>query len=332
VIGRPFVPRYGVWRPGTWWIALLALLVCGLALAASSLAPRAASVPQEVAEAADAAEQTMGAAERIVREAKTAAGVEDDPGAPRDPSGLVGAEWTPLVTTLGSAEAKRIATDPAWARVLTVRLHQAGIRRGDVIAAGFSGSFPGLNLAVIATAQAIGAELAAVSSVTASTWGANQPGFTWPEIEARLVRAGAVRRATIGVALGGAGDRGEDLEPEGRAEAERILDAAATALGVPAIRPRSFYDAVETRLALYDRARAGRRIALYVNVGGNEASLGRSAVILRFRSGFLPAVPFDFSRERGVVARMAERGVPVLSLLNIRELAGRWEIGYRVRP
>jgi tetratricopeptide (TPR) repeat protein len=30
------------------------------------------------------------------------------------------------------------------------------------------------------------ARVVAVSSVTASTWGANQPGFTWPEIEALL--------------------------------------------------------------------------------------------------------------------------------------------------
>jgi hypothetical protein len=48
--------------------------------------------------------------------------------------------------------------------------------------------------------------------------------------------------------------------------------------------------------------------------------------VLRLRSGLLPGIPFDFSNERGVMARMAERGVAVLTLLNIRDLALRWGV------
>jgi poly-gamma-glutamate system protein len=210
--------------------------------------------------------------------------------------------------------------------VLTVKLRQAGIGRGSVVAAGFSGSFPGLDLAVTAACQALGADLMAVSSVTASMWGANQPGFTWPEIELRLVNAGVIRRASVAISMGGDGDRALDLEPEGRAEADRIMVATARALGVEALRPPDYPAAIEGRLAIYERERRGRPIALYVNVGGTDASLGRSTAVLRLRNGFLPGVPFDLSRDRGVMALLAERGVPVLTLLNVRDLALRWGV------
>ena len=68
-------------------------------------------------------------------------------------------------------------------------------------------------------------------------------------------------------------------------------------------------------------------MALYVNCGGNEASLGRSTAFLRLRNGFLRGMPFDLGADRGVMARFAERGVPVLHLLNVRDLALRWGVG-----
>ena len=73
-------------------------------------------------------------------------------------------------------------------------------------------------------------------------------------------------------------------------------------------------------------ARGGRPIAAFVNVGGTEAALGRSSAILKVKSGWLAKVPFDASPGRGLVARMVEQGVPVLHVLNVRDLAVRWGI------
>jgi poly-gamma-glutamate system protein len=275
---------------------------------------------------ADAARSLMERAEQSVRNAKLSAGIGPDSGAGHDRSGLIGSELTPLVTTIGSLESKRIAANPEWARALTLRLRGHGVDRGSVVAASFSGSFPGLNLAVIVACQALRADLAAVSSVTASTWGATEPGFTWPEIEARLVQEGIIRRASIAVSIGGARDVGLDLEPEGRALAESILVSASRALGAAALRPVNLEEAMTGRMALFRRYARGRPVALYVNVGGTDVSLGKSDAILRVRNGFLPGVKFDSSSGRGLIARFAEQGVPVLTLLNVRDLAMRWQI------
>jgi len=275
---------------------------------------------------AEMARSLMQRAEEFIRVAKLGAGIGTDPGVGHDPSGLIGAELTPLVTTIGSLESKRTAANPEWARALTLRLRRHGVEGGSVVAAGFSGSFPGLNLAVIAACQALGADLAAVSSVTASTWGATEPGFTWPEIEARLVREGIIRRASIAVSLGGARDVAADLEPEGRALAESILVSSARALEIAMLRPVGLEEAVAERMVLFRRYARGRPIALYVNVGGTDVSLGTSDTVLRLRNGFLPGVRFDSSPGRGLIARFAEQGVPVLTLLNVRDLAMRWQI------
>lgn len=273
------------------------------------------------------AEATARRAAVIIRDAKLAAGLPVERGQDDASGALVGSEITPLVTTLGSLEAKRLAASPAWARVLTVELARAGIHEGSVVAGSFSGSFPGLNLAVVSAAQALGAKLVAVTSVTASTWGATDPGFTWPELEVRLVRAGVFAvPAAAAISVGGAGDRGTDLEPEARDLAHRIATECARALGATVFEPHSFEDAVRLRIAVFDERRGRAPLAAYVNVGGVEASLGRSPAILKMRNGWLGEFPPSREADMGVIARMSARGVPVLHLLNVRELGERWGV------
>ena len=313
-------------------IPAAALLVAALAALAgwTLVGPRLsrhAPGGDAVEDRAEAAEARMRRAETLLAGAKRDAGVARPEGVLERESGLVGAELTPLVTTLGSLEAKRLSTSPRWAGELVRRLHRAGVREGSVVAASFSGSFPGLDLAVVSACAELDATLVAVSSVTASTWGATEPGFTWPEMEARLVAAGVVPRASVAVSVGGDGDTGDDLSPEARALATRIAAASAAALGAELLAPPSLEESIDRRLAAYARHAGGRPVALYVNCGGNEASLGHSTSFLRLRNGFLRGMPFDLGADRGVMARFAERGVPVLHLLNVRDLALRWGVG-----
>lgn len=322
-----FTPRNGIWPIGLGWASAVAVAAVTIAMVATASRPSLVDlVPADIASRARRAEAAMTRAAEVIRDARRAEGIPSEAADSSVMSSLVGAELTPITTTLGNLEAKRVASSAAWARALVPRLYQAGVRRGDIVAAGFSGSFPGLNLALAVACQSLDVKLLAVSSVTASSWGANQPGFTWPEIEARLVKAGVIGQATIAITLGGAGDRALDLEADGRREAERIAELVAARLSAPVLMPVDFDDAVACRLDAYRRAAGGRPIQLYANIGGTEASLGRSPVVLHLRNGFLPGVPFDFSRERGVMARFAERGVRVLTLLNVRDLALRWGI------
>jgi len=80
---------------------------------------------------------------------------------PFDPmkTGLIGLESSPLTTTLGQLEAKRTTTNPAMAALLVRLLHQAGVKKGQVVAAGASGSFPALAVAAYCAARAMEVKL-----------------------------------------------------------------------------------------------------------------------------------------------------------------------------
>jgi poly-gamma-glutamate system protein len=245
---------------------------------------------------------------------------------------LLGAELTPLVSTMGPLEAKWVATDPRWAAALARQFFSRGIGRGAVVLASFSGSFPGLNLAVMAAAEALGARVVAVSSVTASTWGASEPGFTWPEMEVVVVHAGVLPAASAAITLGASSDAGRGLDPEGLALAQRIQQETARALGAEALKVDSLDEAITARLDVYQRALAGRRPGIYVNVGGNHASLGGAKAPFRHAEGWItgPAragvATGSARRHASVLATFVEDGVPALNLLNVRRLAREWNL------
>lgn len=316
---RRAIIRVPSWLP----IGVGALLTAVLAIAAAGgthlpawfTASRDES-PADVERAAASAAAAWQRAVRLIADARHTS-----------PDGaLIGGESSPLVTTLGDIEAKRVSASPSWPAAFVREFHRAGLRRGDVVAASFSGSFPALNLAVVSAARAMGLKLVAISSVTASSFGATEPGFTWPEIEVRLVNAGAINAASAGISAGGDGDRADDLEEDGRALARAIAARCARDLGAALIDPDTFEEAVHQRIDLFDAARGRSPLAAFVNVGGTQAALGRSTAILKVKNGWLPREPFDESDGRGLVARMVERGVPVLHVLNVRDLALRWGI------
>ena len=128
-------------------------------------------------------------------------------------TGMIGESYTGITTTLGAIEAKRTTAWPEMGALCVRLLHEAGVRSGDTVGAGFSGSFPAMDLAVIAACQVMGVELIYISSVGASTYGANHPALTFPEMAHRLVEDGLLETDSAAVTLGGGGDVGGGMDP-----------------------------------------------------------------------------------------------------------------------
>lgn len=116
-------------------------------------------------------------------------------------TGMIGESYTGITTTLGAIEAKRTTAWPEMGALCVRLLHEAGVRSGDTVGAGFSGSFPAMDLAVIAACQVMGVELIYISSVGASTYGANHPALTFPEMAHRLVEDGLLETDSAAVTL-----------------------------------------------------------------------------------------------------------------------------------
>jgi poly-gamma-glutamate system protein len=234
-------------------------------------------------------------------------------------TGIVGDEFTPLTTSLGDVAAKRTAANPAFAGVVAAYFGRAGLRPGDVVAIGGSGSFPAFVLASLCAAHAMDLRPVLIYSIGSSMYGANIPGFTFLDMLARLRADGLLPYVAAAVAPGGEhdGGRGVLFDEDGTT----LIDEARRS-GLPLVEGATLADRIGKRLEIFDAAAGGRPIRCFVNVGGATANYGDTEASLEVPNGLLLKVPsLPSSPARGLIFEFAARGVPVVHLLYVKGLA-----------
>jgi poly-gamma-glutamate system protein len=239
-------------------------------------------------------------------------------------TGMIGQLGTEITTSTGNLASKRTSANPNIAGLVVQYFRRLGLERGDVVAVGCSGSFPGLNVAVLAAADTLGLEPLVISSVTSSDFGANVPSFMWPDMEQVLQAQGGWHVRSLAASVGGVEDQAIGLSASGQA----LAKAAIERTGVRELSPKSFDESLRLRMAVYDEAARGRPVAAYVNVGGGAVSVGRSRGKATYKPGINrpgPTPPVD-----SIIGRFLSRGVPVVHLTQIRTLAA--ESGLPVDP
>jgi len=301
-------------------VSLACLSLAAYAVAERSLCPGHAEAWRTKLRAVE----LMESAERTILAAKRERGVSVDPRNDPALSGVVGPEFTLLTTDRGAQASKSLAAHPNFAAAVTQMMLRAGVREGDLVAVGMTGSLPGLNLAVLSACRAIGAQPLIVTSAGSSMFGATDPEMTWLDMEAVVAGRGLWPYRSLAASLGGGGDVGRGLSPAGR----QILADAIERSGARPLDPASVLDAVRQRVALYDSVAAarGRPIRLYVNVGGGLASLGGSQNARLIPPGLSRRLALRNYPNRGVINVLGERGIPVLHLLEVERLAREYDI------
>jgi len=237
-------------------------------------------------------------------------------------TGMIGLPYTGITTTSGALEAKRTAAWPDMAALCVRMLFEAGIQPGDTVGAGFSGSFPGMNLAVVAACESMNVELVCISSVGASTYGANNPELTFPEMMHRLRQDGLIRTRSAAVTMGGYHDVGLDMEQELADQIRRRL----TGLGLRLVGEADFQANLSLREAIYGQEGP---IDCFVAVGGNLTSLGQGEAGVSLGQGVLrPDRALRIDASSGLVQRYLARGIPVINLLNIKKIMADYSMPY----
>lgn len=285
----------------------LALSLGGLA-AAYCGAPVRKSSDYDVKYAAAEQMSRCMAQIRTYKEALSLPLCEED----RHGTGMLGDYLTDITTTLGSPEAKRSTANPDMAALAVALLREAGVRSGDTIGAGFSGSFPALDLALLCACDAMGVNCVYIASVGASTYGANQPELTLPDMLCRLVQDGYLSTLPAAITAGGAYDIGQDMDA---AVLAQIL-AQLEGYGVPLVSKGVYSENIAWRMALY--AENGP-ISCFVGVGGNVTTLGLDGTVLR-QGVSRPDSVRTVSARSGLLDRYSASGLPVILLLNVKKL------------
>lgn len=237
-------------------------------------------------------------------------------------TGMIGDHFTGITTTRGALEAKRTTANPDMAALVVQLLEEAGVQPGDTVGAGFSGSFPAMNLAVLSACAALDVNLVYIASVGSSTYGANQPQLTFPDMAYRLVEDGLLPRHAAAVSLGGADDCGLDMDPELVAQIRDRLEGYC----VPFLYEEDFSANLEARMELY---RENGPISCFVGVGGNLTTSGLGENELSLTWGVVePDRVKSVDEKSGLLQRYNAQGLPVIHLLNIRQLVTDYGLAY----
>lgn len=230
-------------------------------------------------------------------------------------TGLIGPEYGPLMTTVGDLEAKRSTTNPNIAAYIVYLLSKAGVRPGDHIAIGASGSFPALLVASLAAARAMDAHPVTMLSLGASSFGATDPDFNLLDIYDILMRERICSTPPALVSLGGEKDVGDGFDERVRDQLTKRLAAGV----IPFLHESNLELNVSERMRIYEGMASGR-IAAFINSGGGYANLGTSRLALDVRPGLNTNLKLPQAAARGVLFEMAGRKVPVIHLLFIKGL------------
>lgn len=235
-------------------------------------------------------------------------------------TGLIGLDFSPLTTSLGSLEAKRTTTNPNFAALVVFLLKEAGVKRGDTIAVGASSSFPALIVALLSASKAMDLNPLLICSLGASQWGANNPDFHWLDMQDCLLEKGIFDFHHIALSLGGERDTGEDMSGEGRSFLQEKIEAS----GIFFLYEPDLRKNVETRMRLYEGEAAEDSIKAFVNIGGSWSNMGEDSLVLKIKPGVVKTREVPSPKKRGVLFEMAAREIPVIHLLYIKGLVDRY--------
>lgn len=310
------------WRPKV--ISRNVLLIIALLAVAAGIAVETFKVKnkQEFFEEKSKASKIMATAMtelKRLRLSLTAYPIDPD----NDPtlSGLVGIASSVITSNLGYLNAKQLTINPNWAAVVVHNLRKAGVGKGDVVAVGMSGSFPALNVAVLAACKALELEPIIITSAAGSNWGANIPGFSWLEMEDYLLKNGVFPYRSVAASMGGIKDRGLGMDKEGKVMLRKLIEET---LHLEYLTAADMDTAIQERMSTYERYAGDRPIRCYINIGGGTVSVGTRVGKHLFKPGLNRKLPPEAAEVDSVMTRFSAQGIPVIHLTSVKELADRF--------
>ena len=287
-------------------IPLLLLLLIGAAVLTATQVRVPYAYYNEQAHAAEQMRKAFPILATYAEHLESPANPMDDP----NRTGLIGVEFNEMTTTIGSLASKRTSTNPDFAALIVRSLHELGLTAGAKIGLLLSGSFPALNLAAIVACEELDLNLLIISSVGASSFGANHPEMTWLDMERLLQQHGIIAHNTAIASLGAENDLGESYFEGGR-----LL--ALAAIERNGLTPLLMDTLTEQRRVKLEEIQSFRPKAI-INVGGNQLNIGSAGHLLP--PGIITTTSIDH-QDLGIVGWALDRDLPIIHLLKIRDLA-----------
>ena len=161
-----------------------------------------------------------------------------------------------------------------------------------------------------------------MSSYGASTHGANDERFTYLDMEHLLYEEDYIAYKSDFFSVGGMLDQGLEMPTE----IKQVINERIMGYGYPFFEETDLIENVNKRFDMYEE---DKNIKCFINVGGNDVSFGDSYIIVHAKGGLLTKLSED-DHSTGLVQLYLRKGIPVVHLLDIKELA--YKYGMPVDP
>lgn len=243
-------------------------------------------------------------------------------------TGMIGDRFTSITTTIGILEAKRTSTNPNFAAVIIDMLKEANVKKGDEVGVIFSSSFPSLNIDVLSVIEVFGLKACIMGSVGASSFGANNPNFTFYDMSEYLYEIGIFKSRIDLISLGGAYDIGDDFSDD--EDKENIIKRIHER-GTDYLYERDYVKNIEYRRKYFYEKVPNMKIL--INVGGNLVSMGKDECAFINHNGLVMSNYYGSKHnnnlsKKGLMEYYLEDGVNVIHMLNIKSLALKYGLPY----
>lgn len=239
-------------------------------------------------------------------------------------TGLIGPSYTTITTTTGVLNAKLTSTNPDFAAVFIDMFKDAGIKKNDEIGIVMSGSFPGLNISLMAAIEILELKPCIMVMLDSSSYGANERNFTYFQMAEHLYESGIFSNKIDYVSFGGSEDTGNEFTSEDKLYFLNLIERS----GINFINKPVFEENIEYRTeCIFQKC---PKIKLLVNIGSNVVSLGKDDTTYINQNGLVNKVIKQsvIPANRGLIETFLNKDVSVIQMLNIKGIALDYGIPY----
>ena len=228
-------------------------------------------------------------------------------------TGFIGTEFSPITTTLGDLESKKLSTNPDFAALFILWFNQLGLKENDKIIIHLSGSFPALGIAAIVASELYKLEPIIFSSVGASSFGANHPLLTYWDIENYIYKEGIISHRTQFATLGGQNDNGASFWEEGLELAYRAAERNSLTI--------TSFNTIDEMVNFKDSLVNNIPTKLFINVGGNHSAIGSLTTNMFTEHGLIVNKNLTSFGSDGVIKKVNSKNIPIIHMMNIKDIA-----------
>ncbi|MBI2417340.1 MAG: poly-gamma-glutamate system protein [Ignavibacteriales bacterium] len=231
---------------------------------------------------------------------------------------IIGEEYTPVTSTLGSLESKELSNNTLFSALIVRLVNEAGVDSAKTIGIIASGSFPALTLQTLAALQTMHKKIYMISSLGSSSYGANQPGALWIDMEAWLRNSGGCMYHSAMITYGAEGDTAGGLPYEGKVAMDSSLSRNRRTAFIP--------ENAEHSLTVKYDSLIHKNLGLLINIGGNQSALGYCSHAELIPNGLHAEKVTCSHIGKGLLSKISEKGIPFIHLLNLKNLAAQYSI------